>query len=49
VLTVAQAVWWNLPRAAGALDGAVIAAACAGPTLAAVLLWGAIRTRSLVL
>ena len=49
VLTLAQAGWWNLPRATGALDAAVIAAACAGPTLAAVLLWGAIRTRSLVL
>jgi len=44
-LTLAQAVLWNAPRTRGLLDGLVVAAACAGPALAALLLWGAIRTR----
>lgn len=43
VLTLIQAVSWNVPRARGALDLAVIAAACAAPPLAAAVLWGARR------
>ncbi len=44
-LTALQAAWWNAPRATGPLDAVVILVACAAPALAAVLLWGAIRTR----
>jgi hypothetical protein len=36
-----------LPRAEHALDYAVIFIACAGPALAAVVLWGAHRTHLL--
>lgn len=43
VLTVGEALSWNVPRARGPLDLAVIAAACAAPALAAVALWGAAR------
>lgn len=45
VLTLLQAVLWNAPRSRGLVDDLVIAAACAGPIVAAVMLWGARRTR----
>jgi phosphatidylglycerol lysyltransferase len=44
-LTLAQALFFNLPRARGAVEYLVIALACAAPALAAVVLWGARRTR----
>jgi phosphatidylglycerol lysyltransferase len=44
-LTLLQAVWWNLGRARGGFDYVVIFLACAAPALAAVVLWGARRTR----
>lgn len=47
-LTLLQAIFYNLPRARGALDYVIIAAAVAAPTFAAVLLWSARqRTRPL--
>lgn len=45
VLTLLQAALWNAPRARGAFEYAIIALACAAPALAAVVLWGARRTR----
>jgi phosphatidylglycerol lysyltransferase len=45
VLTLVQAALWNAPRARGAFEYAIIALACAAPALAAVVLWGARRTR----
>jgi phosphatidylglycerol lysyltransferase len=44
-LTLFQAAYWNLHRAQGPLDYAVIFLACSAPALAAVVLWGARRTR----
>lgn len=44
-LTPLQALLWNLPRAAGPLDYAVVVLACAAPLLAAIVLWGARRVR----
>jgi phosphatidylglycerol lysyltransferase len=41
VLTLAQAIWWNLPRAVGGFAHVVIVVACAAPTFASVTLWGA--------
>jgi phosphatidylglycerol lysyltransferase len=43
VITAAQALWWNLPRAEGPRDLLVMAVACAGPLLTAPVLWGAAR------
>ncbi len=43
LLTVVQAVWWNAPRTSGAVHIAIVAIACIGPTLAAIVLWGAER------
>jgi phosphatidylglycerol lysyltransferase len=43
LLTLAQAIAWNLPRARGAFEHAVIAFACAGPALAALALRGMVR------
>ena len=45
VLTPVQALLWNLPRAATALDFLVMGLACVAPALAAVVLWGAWRVR----
>jgi phosphatidylglycerol lysyltransferase len=45
LLTPLQAVLWNLPRARSAFDHVVIAAACAAPILASIVLWGARRFR----
>lgn len=48
LLTAIQAAVWNVPRAEGPLDYAIIAIACLGPLLAAVVLWGAaLRLRRL--
>ncbi len=43
VLTIWQAIAWNVPRVANWRDGAFIAIACIGPALTAPILWGAAR------
>ncbi|AKT44078.1 DUF2156 domain-containing protein [Chondromyces crocatus] len=43
VLTLAQALLWNMGRASGMVDALVITVAVAAPWLAALLLWQAIR------
>jgi phosphatidylglycerol lysyltransferase len=48
-LTLVQAAFWNWRRARGAFDYFVIGLACAAPILAALVLWGARRTRLRVL
>jgi phosphatidylglycerol lysyltransferase len=45
-VTIGEALVYNAPRATGAVDAAVILAACLAPTLAAVLLWNARVHRS---
>ena len=45
VLTLASAAAWNAPHARGVLDAFVILVACFAPIVAAVVLWGARRTR----
>jgi phosphatidylglycerol lysyltransferase len=40
-----EALVWNLPRAATALDWAVVCAACVAPAAASVVLWGALGHR----
>jgi phosphatidylglycerol lysyltransferase len=46
-VTLLQALFFNLPRAEHALDYTIIFIACAGPALAALVLWGAHRTHLL--
>lgn len=43
VITIGEALAWNLPRAAGWFEHSVIAIACTVPSLAAAVLWGARR------
>jgi phosphatidylglycerol lysyltransferase len=45
LLTTLEAALWNFPRAASTLDYLLIALACSGPLLAAIVLWGARRHR----
>jgi phosphatidylglycerol lysyltransferase len=45
LLTPVLALLWNLPRASGFVDYALIGLACAAPILAAIVLWGAHRVR----
>lgn len=45
LLTLAEAVAYNAPRARGVLDWVVIVVSCAAPALAAPILWGAVRAR----
>ena len=45
LLTTVEALIWNVPRMRGALDGVVVVVACAAPSLAAAVLWGARRNR----
>jgi phosphatidylglycerol lysyltransferase len=45
VVTLLQAVRWNVPRSTGIADDLIIACACAAPAVASVALWGARRTR----
>jgi phosphatidylglycerol lysyltransferase len=48
IVTLAEALTWNVPRAPDAASRAVIAAACVGPALASCMLWGAaLRLRTL--
>jgi phosphatidylglycerol lysyltransferase len=44
-LTALQALLWNVRRARGAADGALIVLGCAAPIVAAALLWGARSSR----
>jgi len=46
VLTWTQALSFNLPRISSRVDGAVVAIGVAAPTVAAGLLWRAVRNRS---
>jgi phosphatidylglycerol lysyltransferase len=47
LLTLVEALSWNVPRASSPLDGLVIVLACAAPLLGAVVLWGArLKTRA---
>jgi phosphatidylglycerol lysyltransferase len=41
VLTLWQAMWWNMPRTHTLADGLVLLVACAAPLAAAPVLWGA--------
>ncbi len=45
VLTTLQAALWNLPRAAGLGETAVVIVACAAPILVSAMLWGATLNR----
>lgn len=45
IVTPVEALVWNAPRAQGLLDWAILAAACAAPALASIVLWGARRSR----
>ena len=46
LLTLTEAVAFNVPRVHGPTDWVVIVLACLAPTLAAVVLWGAQATRT---
>jgi phosphatidylglycerol lysyltransferase len=46
VLTLAQAIFYNVPRARSVLDAVVILAACLAPSFAAITLWGAVSRSS---
>jgi phosphatidylglycerol lysyltransferase len=48
VVTLAEAVVFNLPRIRTLRDGVIVAAACLAPTVASWILWGAVRTRAAV-
>jgi phosphatidylglycerol lysyltransferase len=45
VLTIVEALLWNVPRARGPLDAAIIVCACIAPIVASAVLWGARRAR----
>jgi phosphatidylglycerol lysyltransferase len=45
VLTLFEAILWNIPRARGIADVAIIACACLAPIVAAAVLWGARSAR----
>lgn len=46
VLTMWQAVTWYAPRAMALTDDLLMLVACAGPLLAAIVLWGTVRRNS---
>jgi len=48
VATAAEAIWWNLPRAAGAVEGGVLVAAALAPIVAALLLAAALHRHAVV-
>jgi phosphatidylglycerol lysyltransferase len=48
IVTITEALFWNVERASGWLEYAVIAIACAMPSLAAAVLWGARRRSQLL-
>jgi phosphatidylglycerol lysyltransferase len=43
VLTALQAALWNVSRTRSPFEGLMVVVACAGPALAAAVLWGAVR------
>ena len=43
MLTIVQALWWNASRVTDVPAVIIVAVACSGPTLAAIVLWGAER------
>jgi phosphatidylglycerol lysyltransferase len=45
VLTLLEALLWNLPRVSSWLEYVVVGLACAAPALASLVLWGARRVR----
>ena len=47
-LTVLQAVRWNIARARTLLEVLMVLAACSGPALAALVLWGSVRRRAVL-
>jgi phosphatidylglycerol lysyltransferase len=48
LLTVLQAALWNVSRARTTLEMSMVVAACAGPALAMVVLWGAVRRQRII-
>lgn len=48
VLTVLQALTWNVARARTPLEMLMVVTACAGPALASVVLWGSVRRRAVL-
>ncbi len=47
-LSTWQAAWWYAPRATGVIDHLLMVLACAGPFLAAVVLWGTVARNRLL-
>lgn len=47
-LTVLQAITWNVKRVRTPLELLMMLVACAGPALAAVVLWGAVKRRRVI-
>lgn len=45
LLTLTQAVAWNIPRTHSPLEMLMVAVACSAPALAALVLWGAVKRR----
>ena len=48
VVTLVQALLWNVSRTRTLLEAALVVVACSGPALAAAVLWGAVRRRSII-
>lgn len=48
VVTVLQALTWNVARTRTALELLMVVIACSGPALAAVVLWGSVRRRGVL-
>ncbi|MEP6765748.1 MAG: DUF2156 domain-containing protein [Gemmatimonadaceae bacterium] len=46
VVTLVQAVTWNIARTRTLWEAAMVVVACSGPALAAAVLWGAVRRRA---
>ena len=45
IVTLMEAIWWNVPRAPGADARALLVLACLAPLVAAIVLAGAVRRR----
>lgn len=48
VVTLVQALTWNIARTRTVSELLMVAAACSGPALAAVVLWGSVRRRAVL-
>jgi len=48
IMTLTQAALWNVSRTRTLLELLMVIVACAGPALAAVVLWGAVRRRAVL-